>query len=198
MAEHQLFSNARLRAMYEDEKKALREIVAITGLKMTTLRRRLKQAGAKMRGQSEAWRVASSRDRPLLTRANIRRLYMDGERTMEQTAAELRVSIDTLRSYMDRMGIPRRRSSYSAYAESRYELVIDEAALVADYTVRFMPIARIARKHGISRITVTKRLVANGVTIRPRGAGSRALYAMARAEASASDVQETKRCSKAA
>lgn len=172
-------SCVQLRAWYEDELLSTRQIAARMDVSDATVVRWLRRFGIAARGKREAAVVADKVRNPEIGQWTLRQLYMEDGLTVREVAVRLGVPKCRIEMLLKRHDIARRRSSYTKYAESRYEIVVDEDKVVADYEGKRMTIAALSRKYGMCDIWISKLLRRRGVIIRGRN-------------------QHTKRCSKAA
>ena len=157
-------STARIVSMYASGIGAP-QIAKQLGCSRDVVYKRLKVAGVKSRSLSEVQQLRSPISK--VTKETVSDLYAEGH-SQDAVAAMLGVSKGAMRRFMKRNGIPRRRASYSPYAESRYELVVDERALVYDYVHNEATQETVARKHGLSVRLAVRVLRRHGVPIRKR------------------------------
>jgi transposase-like protein len=161
-------STALLRKMYEQDRLSTPQIGSLVGMPDATVAYRLKSAGVVLRARGTAWAEQRRARLPLLTRENVTRLYVRDGLSLVAVAEQLATDKSTVRRFMIRHNIRRRRRSYAAFAESRYVLQVNDKEMAEDYTVHRLTIAGVARKHGVSKELARLILLRNGVVLRKR------------------------------
>ena len=165
-------SSLQLKRLYEVNKMDAEQIAKMLGVTGETVRTRLSAAGVQIRNRSDVQLLRSASKRSPLFKSRVIQLYYREGRSMRDVAATLEVSRAMLERFMKRHDMPRRLSSYSPYAESRFRKVpLDEAVVMADYAT-LKTLANVARKHRVATHTIRRILLRNGVDTRGNRRGA--------------------------
>ena len=142
---------AWLRRRYVDDGATVAEIAAETGRRPNSVHKALRRAGVPARGGRRVSRRA------------VERRLEKGD-SLRAIARALDVDVGVVRDRAARWGLYQPEPANPALAGEAVRLYVQEG----------WPLGRIAAEVGRSKRTVTRMLLAGGVTLRPRGRSARA------------------------
>lgn len=143
------------RRLYETERLSMRAIAERFGVAHTRIRAELAAAGVTIRRQGD--RTVALPDDEIEAR------YLAGE-SLEDLGRAYNVASTTIRGHLHKRGVPIR----DIRAARAVDLPITDDELAHLYTDRFISLRDLGIRFGVSEQTITRRLRAHGVTIRPR------------------------------
>lgn len=159
-------NRVQLRVWYENEGLSQLQIAERMDVRPSTVTRWFRRFGIAPRNKSEAAVRQWDRASPAIGREKLNQLYTVEGLTMGQVAERLGVPKCRIEMLMRRYNIPRRRSTYTPYAESRYEILVNEDEVVSDYEVKMLSVKALSRKYGMCDIWISKLLKRRGIKTR--------------------------------